>query len=94
MGKTYYLYSCWWEDAYSTCEWISIEEAVKTSPKICYTQGLLLEKNTDCVIFTMTFQGQDVGELMIIPTKSIKKLVKHKDSKFILKDMPYGSFKN
>tara|TARA_R100001129_G_scaffold151021_2_gene113195 strand:+ start:1962 stop:2246 length:285 start_codon:yes stop_codon:yes gene_type:complete len=94
MAKVYYLHSCWWEDAYSSCEWISLEEAIKTLPKICYTQGILLEKNKDCHIFTMTFQGQDVGELMVIPSRSIKKLVRHKDSKFILKDMPYGSFKD
>ena len=55
MAKVYYLHSCWWEDAYSSCEWISLEEAIKTLPKICYTQGILLEKNKDCHIFTMTF---------------------------------------
>jgi len=28
----------------------------------------------------------------VIPLKSVKKLEKHKDSKFILKDIPYGTF--
>ena len=92
MDRYFYRYSCWWEDAVSKCEWESIDTAVLTLPKICYSEGYLIEKNKNCLIFTMTFQGQEVGEQMVIPLKSVKKLEKHKDSKFILKDMPYGTF--
>ena len=47
---------------------------------MCYTEGYLIEKNKNCLIFTMTFQGQEVGEQMVIPLKSVKKLEKHKEA--------------
>ena len=73
MDRYFYRYSCWWEDAVSKCEWESIDTAILTLPKICYSEGYLIEKNKNCLIFTMTLE-------------------KHKDSKFILKDIPYGTF--
>ena len=95
MAKIFYRYSCWWEDACSKCEWEAIDTAVLSSPKICYTEGYVINSsNKKFLVFVMTFQGQEVGEQMIIPKSAIIKLVKHKDSKFILEDMPYGSFKD
>ncbi len=92
MAKYFYRYSCQWEDAVSKCEWESLDTAIHTVPKLCYTNAYLIEKNKNCLLFSMTFQGQEGGEIMCIPLKSVKKLIKHKDSKFILKDMPYGTF--
>mgnify|MGYP003624373358 FL=1 len=89
-----YRYSCWWEDAVSKCDWESFEVAILSTPKIVYTEGYLIHKSKDCHIFSMSFLGTEIGEQMIVPTRSIKKLVKHKNSKIILEEISYATFKN
>ena len=93
MDKALFRYSCWWEDAVSKCEWESLEIAILSVPKIVYTEGYLIHKSKDCHIFSMSFLGTEIGEQMIVPTRSIKKLVKHKD-KIILEEISYATFKN
>jgi len=86
-----YRYSCWWEDAVSKSEWESFSLAIQSLPKIVYTEGYLIYKSKDVHIFSMTFIGDEIGEQMIVPTRAIKKLVKHKKSKLILEELVYGA---
>jgi hypothetical protein len=88
-----YRYSCWWEDAVSKSEWESFSLAIQSLPKIVYTEGYLIHKSKHAHIFSMTFIGDEIGEQMIVPTRAIKKLIKHKD-KLILEELDYGAFKN
>ena len=86
-------YECWWEDACSSCEWKEIKEAVKDQPSMCFTEGYLISKNKDSRIFSISFQGNDVGDQMIIPTKNIKKLTFISTRKFYAKEYKYETYK-
>ena len=87
-----YRHSCWWEDAVSKTEWDSYSSVVTSLPKIVYTEAYLVYKSKDVHVFSMTFIGDEIGEQMIVPTRAIKKIIKHKD-KLILEEIDYGEFK-
>ena len=91
---TYHRYGCWWEDATSHCVWKDIKEAEVDAPAMCYTEGYLLIKNDKYHTFLMSFAEDQVGEQMIIPTASIKKLVKVGTKKFFVQDFIYDKGKN
>tara|TARA_R110002096_G_C14171784_1_gene686005 strand:+ start:213 stop:524 length:312 start_codon:yes stop_codon:yes gene_type:complete len=90
---TYDKYECWWEDHASACEWKSIKDAVKDKPEICFTEGYLLKKDKDCIIFVMSFSGDEIGEEMIISNKNILALRKIGTKTFYEKDFVYGEWK-
>jgi hypothetical protein len=86
-------YECWWEDACGSCEWKSIKDAVQDKPSMCFTEGYLIRKDKDSHIFTMSFQADEVGDQMIIPSKNIKKLTYLYTKKFYEKDYKYETYK-
>ena len=85
----YDRYQVVWEDATSFCEWKSIEEARLDTPSICFTEGYLIEKNNRYCTFVMSFQENDIGDQMIIPTSSILEMRKVGTKTFTKKDFEY-----
>ena len=69
-------YECTWEDTFCNVEWKLLEDAKKDTPHIAVTEGFLITKNKDYHTFVMTISMREIGEQVIIPTKSIKKMVK------------------
>jgi|TARA_R100000789_G_scaffold48172_1_gene48786 hypothetical protein len=69
-------FQVWWEDATSHNEWMDLEETKKSTPSICFTEGFLLIKNSKWHTFFMSITGDEIGDVVIIPTKNIKRIKK------------------
>ena len=82
-------YQVMWEDATSHCEWKSLEEAKSDTPAICFTEGYLIEKNNRYCTFVMSFNENDIGDQMIIPTSCIRTMKKVGTKTFSKKDFEY-----
>ena len=85
-------YECYWEDAYMEIDWKNIDEAKLDTPQIACTEGFLIKKTKDYHTFVMTISKKEVGEQMIIPTKSIKKMIKLGRKTFYKKDFDYKRY--
>ena len=85
-------YECTWEDTFCNVEWKLLEDAKKDTPHIAVTEGFLITKNKDYHTFVMTISMMEIGEQVIIPTKSIKKMVKLGRKTFYKKDFDYKKY--
>ena len=85
-------YEVYWEDAYMEISWKNIDEAKLDTPQIACTEGFLIKKTKDYHTFVMTISKTDVGEAMVIPTKSIKKMIKLGRKTFYKKDFDYKKY--
>jgi len=94
-GESYFTldkYECTWEDAFMDVDWKLLEDAKKDTPHIAVTEGFLIKKTKDYHTFVMTVSMREIGEQMIIPTKSIKKMVKLGRKTFYKKDFDYKKY--
>ena len=90
---TFDKYEVWWTDHISHNQWKTISDAKKDKPAIAFTEGYLLKKDKDCIIFVMSFSGDEIGEEMIISNKNILALRKIGTKTFYEKDFVYGEWK-
>ena len=94
-GESYFTldkYECYWEDAFMQIDWKNLDEAKLDTPQIACTEGFLIKKTKDYHTFVMTISKKEVGEQMIIPTKSIKKMIKLGRKTFYKKDFDYKKY--
>ena len=85
-------YEVYWEDATSLGEWKDMEDAKKDTPAIACTEGFLIKKTKDYHTFVMTISKTDVGEAMVIPTKTIRKMIKLGRKTFYKEDFDYKKY--
>ena len=94
-GESYFTldkFECYWEDAFMQIDWKNLDEAKLDTPQIACTEGFLIKKTKDYHTFVMTISKKEVGEQMIIPTKSIKKMIKLGRKTFYKKDFDYKKY--
>ena len=85
-------YECYWEDAFMQIDWKNLEDARKETPQMAVTEGFLIKKTKDYHTFVMTISKTDVGEAMVIPTKTIRKMIKLGRKTFYKKDFDYKKY--
>ena len=88
----YYKYGCWWEDATGDSSWQDLKQSTYNEPTICYTEGYLIARNVDYHTFVMSFQRDEIGDQMVIPTKAIKKLQQLGAKTFTQEEFCYGTY--
>ena len=94
-GEIYFTldkYECYWEDAFMLFGIFYIQNLFYKTPQIACTEGFLIKKTKDYHTFVMTISKKEVGEQMIIPTKSIKKMIKLGRKTFYKKDFDYKKY--
>ena len=85
-------FQVWWEDATSLNEWMDLEETKKSTPSICFTEGFLLIKNSKWHTFFMSITGDEIGDVVIIPTKNIKRIKKIDTLTLYKQDFEYDNY--